>query len=146
MADPNSNIQTSESINSDLADNQVSWIKTLQLAIIFAIKKWHPAWIISFFLLTIISVFIAYQNGLIGKLLPKTTPEVMSRCELIEYEMLRDRMSLMEVRTIFQDRGIKINSKSNTATYIWDKNGIKIIVEFVDGKLVSSNQESDCGE
>jgi len=23
---------------------------------------------------------------------------------------------------------------------------IKIIVEFVDGKLVSSNQESDCGE
>ena len=144
MFDYNSNIQKSESIDSDVTDEQVSWIKTLQLAIILAIKKWHPAWIVSFCLLTIISAFSAYQIGLVDRLLVITGLEVKSKCELIEYEMLKDEMTLMEVRTIFQDRGIKINSKSNTDTYIWKKDGVTITAEFIDSQLVSSNQQSDC--
>lgn len=144
MANHNSDIQKSEMSHLDVTDNQVSWNKTIQLAILFAIKKWHPAWIISFCILTIISIFIAYQIGLPDRLLPTSTPRVMPGCELIEYEMLRDGMTLIEVRTILQDRGKKINSKSNATTYIWKKGVIKITVEFVDSKLVSSNQESDC--
>lgn len=137
-----SRIKEQSAENNGIQQPETPW-QLLYLILKDVIINWHPLYSLILIVLAIIGYIFISETKILQNTEPINREEAIS-CDLIEYGRIEDSMTPTQVMAIMNSTGIEIKRKGNISVQMWEKNGVKIIIKFEDGKLTEIDRDGAC--